>query len=93
MDTWHTLLHNIGSDKTFPSYKCSHLTKLFPNYSFRRGKFIETQQLVAVELILPLAAVKLRLKLRLKLSELVEDADYLGLDFKWWKRYSIVSYN
>ena len=47
------------------------------------GNFVEAQQLVAVELILPLAAVKLRLKLRLKLSELVEDADYLGLDFQW----------
>lgn len=47
------------------------------------GKFIETQQLVAVELILPLAAVQLRLQLRLQLSETVENADYLVLNFYW----------
>lgn len=53
------------------------------------GKFIETQQLVAVELILPLAAVQLRLQL----SELVENADYFGLDGEWGKGNSIVSDN
>lgn len=60
---------------------------------FSGGKFIETQQLVAVELILPLAAVQLRLQLRLQLSELVENADYFGLDGEWGKGNSIVSDN
>ena len=45
------------------------------------GKFVKTQQLVTIELILPLAAVQLRLQLRLQLSEMVKDANYLILDF------------
>lgn len=53
------------------------------------GNFVEAQQLVAVELILPLAAVQLRLQL----SELVENADYFGLDGEWGKGNSIVSDN
>ena len=57
------------------------------------GNFVETQQLVAIELILPLAAVQLRLQLRLQLSETVENADYFGLDGKWGKGNSIVSDN
>lgn len=32
MNTWYTMLHNIGSDKALSSYKCSHFTQLFPNY-------------------------------------------------------------
>lgn len=57
------------------------------------GNFVEAQQLVAIELILPLAAVQLRLQLRLQLSELVENADYFGLDGEWGKGNSIVSDN
>lgn len=53
------------------------------------GNFVEAQQLVAIELILPLAAVQLRLQL----SELVENADYFGLDGEWGKGNSIVSDN
>ena len=53
------------------------------------GNFVETQQLVAIELILPLAAVQLRLQL----SELVENANYFGLDWEWGKGNSIVSDN
>ena len=32
MNTWYTLLYNIGSNKAFSSYKCSHFTQLLPNY-------------------------------------------------------------
>lgn len=32
MNAWYTMLHNIGSNKAFASYKCSHLTKFLPNY-------------------------------------------------------------
>ena len=40
MNAWHTMLHNIGSNKAFASYKCSHLTKFLPNYIIPFGGVI-----------------------------------------------------
>ena len=45
MNAWYTMLHNIGSNKAFASYKCSHLTKFLPNYIIPFGGGVSLSKL------------------------------------------------